>query len=157
MKRVMLLLAASVLAATTGFLPWKSHDAAQLLPVETLLIDQKADTVRVSAGTLTGEGSSLPEALEALAAQAPGELFFGQVSRVVVGDGASALLTEAAQQATLRLNTAVYRVRGSVAKLTERVSELEPYWRAQERHGVLTTLLEFCADGTSPLCIGETA
>jgi len=151
MKRVLLLLTASVMAAALGLLPWKSHDAAQLLPVETLLVDRKADTVRVSAGVLTGEGGSLSEAMDALAAQAPGEMFFGQVSRVIVGADASALLTEAAKQAELRLNTAVYRVRGSAEALAERVAELEPYWRAQEQRGVLTTLLQFCADGMLPL------
>lgn len=156
MKRMLLLLAASAAAALSGLLPWQSHDAAELLPVQTLLVDYAGGQVYLRAGGgLEGAGRTLPEAMDAMAEEAPGELFFGQVTRVIAGRGASVLLLRAGEQSQLRLNTAVYQIECAAGALSERVESLEPYWQAQEGRGAVTTLLRFCADGEPPCRLTE--
>ena len=155
MKRVLLLLAGLTLASLCGFLPWTRSDAAELLPVETLLVDINEGSVRLTAADgLEGNGVDLAEAMEDMRSQAPGELFFGQVSRVIASDRAVRLLADAAEDGLLRLNTAVYHC-VTAATLAATLQDLEPYWQANEQRGSLTTLLEFCADGTRPIYINE--
>ncbi len=155
MKRVLVLLTACMLASVTGFLPWKQSDAAALLPVETLLVDQSKGKVQLAAmDGLYGEGNNLQEAMEDMASNAPGVLFFGQVTRVIVGMQGREVLQEGARLSLLRLNTAVYCASGRVEKLAGSLAELEPYLRAQEKRGQLTTLLQYCTDGKRPMLIG---
>ena len=152
MKRMMLLLAAAALAAGCGLLPWRSSDAAALLPVETLLLDYEDGQVRLSAADgRSGEGSSLAAAMEDLASRAPGELFVGQVARVAVRPTALRLLPGAAADSLLRLNTAVYTWETD----TLDIDAGEPYWRAAEQRGTLTTLLQYCTEGKAPVRITE--
>ena len=154
MKRVLVLLAGCALAAMTGFLPWKASDAASLLPVSTLLIDvSEGQTVLYAVDELQGAGDDLAAAMEDMASRAPGNLFFGQVERVVVSQDAMRVLYPAAKEALLRLNTAVYCSRE--LGFTEEIAELEPYWSAAEQRGTLTTLLECCADGAIPVLLDE--
>lgn len=156
MKRVLLLLVCSAIISLSGLLPWQRHDAAQLLPVETLLVDYDRRQVNLYAAQgLTGSGASLAEAMDDMADRAPGELFYGQVARVITSPGASALMLQAGIQSRLRLNTAVYLLDGDIAAAAEQVEAMEPRWRAQERRGTMTTLLEFCADGIAPQQITE--
>ena len=67
MKRLLLLLAVSAAASLCGLLPWQSHDAAELLPVQTLLVDYAGGQVYLRAdGGPEGVGGALAGALESL-------------------------------------------------------------------------------------------
>ena len=132
MRRALALLLCSAAAALLGLLPWRSQDAAALIPVQTLLLDVEGHQVVLRAeGGLEGRGRTLEEAMTQMAEQAPGVLFFGQTARVICGQDAAGLLLRAGIESRLRLSTAVYRVRGRAGALAPRVTELEPYW--QER------------------------
>lgn len=156
MKRLLLLLAVSAAASLCGLLPWQSHDAAELLPVQTLLVDYAGGQVYLRAdGGLEGVGDTLAGAMDAMADEAPGELFFGQVTRVVAGRGAAVVLLRAGEQSLLRLNTAVYQAECAAGALAGTLESLEPYWQARESRGALTTLLSFCADGVPPQQLTE--
>lgn len=155
MKRVLFLLAGFALAALCGFLPWKSGDAADLIPVETLLVDYKDGEVQLfAANGLEGQGKDFGSAMEKMQSQAPGNLFFGQVARVVAGQQAVALLPGAAKDGFLRLNAAVYRCMYA-GQMSDEIEDLEAYWRAGEQRGRLTSMLQYCADGTLPIYINE--
>ena len=156
MKRVIWLLAACALSSLCGLLPWKYSDAADLIPVETLLVDYRDGRVCLAGEDgLFGTGADLTAAMEDMRSRAPGNLFFGQVSRVVAGGRAATLLTAAAREGLLRLNTAIYSVPDAAAAFAEALPDLEPFWQAGETHGQLTTLLEFCADGKAPVALNK--
>lgn len=150
MKRVAVFLMVCVLASILKLLPWERADVANLLPIETLVVDYENGRVILKAAEGNcGEGESLKAAMDDMTANAPGELFYGQVARIIVGPNADWVLQAAAKQSLLRLNVAVYQA-VETEQLVETLEELEPRLRAQERRGALTTLLDYCVGEAAP-------
>lgn len=68
--------------------PFPQQDAGELYIVETLLLEQEEDTVRLYAGECSADGKTLEEALAKLEACAPGQLFLRQTRRLIFCGGA---------------------------------------------------------------------
>lgn len=86
----MVLTAAVIL---TGSLPFSNHDVGKLQPVETLAVAVEKGTVvlETDAGD-RGAGSTWEAAMENLKATAPGSVFLGTVSFLLLDDSALELL-----------------------------------------------------------------
>ncbi len=78
------IIALAGLAALWAVHPFHGVDAGSLCVVETLLIEAKQGQVQVAAGTLEGNGETVPEALKDMAENTPGTLFLRQVRRIIL-------------------------------------------------------------------------
>lgn len=86
-------------AVYLGLLPFKAHDVAELLPVETVVVTRAGDQYRVDIGAgVRAIGKTLSEALDRLKEQVSGFVFFQTAEQVIVGedaaDAARAAITE---------------------------------------------------------------
>ena len=85
MKWLALTAAGGILLAAFGLYPFRERDAAQLLPVQTLVVAQASGGVRVRADNgLEGWGADYEAAMENLQARAPGEAFLATCAAVVL-------------------------------------------------------------------------
>ena len=89
------IIALAGLAALWAVHPFHGVDAGSLCVVETLLIEAKQGQVQVAAGTLEGNGETVPEALKDMAENTPGTLFLRQVRRIILCGLPRRLLREA--------------------------------------------------------------
>ena len=102
MKRelIYLLLAAGVIFS--GGLPFVSRDVGELRPVQTALIRMEEEQVILETDLGDrGIGTDWSSAMADLEAKAPGAVFIGTASFLLLEDGASALLPELAKQTEL--------------------------------------------------------
>ena len=102
MKRelIYLLLAAGVIFS--GGLPFVSRDVGELRPVQTALIRMEEEQVILETDLGDrGIGTDWSSAMADLEAKAPGAVFIGPASFLLLEDGASALLPELAKQTEL--------------------------------------------------------
>ena len=110
MKKLGIFLAAMAvftLAALTG---GRSHDAAELVPVQALVIDAENGAVTVTADTGdTGRGASLDAAFQDLQAGCAGILFTQTAEHVVLTQSAWYLVPQVSVSAHLRPAAKIYR------------------------------------------------
>ena len=97
---VYLLLVAGVVL--TGSLPFASHDVGELRPVQTALVRMEADRVilKTDMGDV-GAGIGWDAAMADLKAKAPGTVFFGTASFLLLEESAQDLLSELPQKMEL--------------------------------------------------------
>lgn len=94
MKRSILYIIVSLGLVLTGHLPFASCDVGGLRPVEVLMVSTEGGVVlRTDTGDM-GRGESWDAALENLKATAPGTVFEGTVSFLILDAGAKDLLPE---------------------------------------------------------------
>lgn len=111
------------------FPPFDGSDAGQIWVVETLIVEEKPDSVAVYAKNLTAEGRTLHEALENMKEYVPGELFLRQVKRLIFcGDMELGKLPE-----EIPLGSAVYVYPGSGEELWRQLGSVEPVLDAREK------------------------
>lgn len=111
------------------FPPFDGSDAGQLWVVETLIVEEKAESVAVYAKNLTAEGRTLHEALETLKEYVPGELFLRQIKRLIFcGDMMLMRLPE-----EIPLGAAVYVYPGSGENIWQQLATIEPVLDAREK------------------------
>lgn len=97
---IYLLLAAGVVL--TGSLPFVSHDVGELRPVQTALVRVEGDQVvlETDMGDV-GTGAGWDAAMADLKAKAPGTVFFGTASFLLLEEKALGLLPELSQKTEL--------------------------------------------------------
>ena len=111
------------------FPPFDGSDAGQLWVVETLIVEEKAESVAVYAKNLTAEGRTLHEALETLKEYVPGELFLRQIKRLIFcGDMMLMRLPE-----EIPLGAVVYVYPGSGETIWQQLATVEPVLDAREK------------------------
>jgi len=111
-----------------GGLPFSNHDVGRLQPVETLAVRMEAGRVvlETDAGDM-GTGDTWAAAMENMKATAPGSVFLGTVSFLLLDDNAVELLPVILEQQELNPGCSLCRARVGM--------ELEPagaYLRAHE-------------------------
>ncbi len=112
-KQIALVVVLVALAALTGFWPFENVDAAEVVPVETLVIARDGETIQLYADDgLTAQGPTLAQALEQMAAAAPGTVFFGTVQRVILTQNAMDLTKELFLRTEFRPSVWVYAAAG---------------------------------------------
>lgn len=95
MKRWMVYLVLIAAVVLTGSLPFSSHDVGQLRPVETIFVQQEDGRVLLAADTGdTGAGEDWQTAMADLEARAPGTIFIGTASFLLLDVSAAELLPE---------------------------------------------------------------
>lgn len=133
MKRWIFGLLAAMAVGYLGWLPFPCADAGELFVVETLLLEADGEQVKLCAGELTGEGTSLPEALADLRSQAPGELFLRQTRRMIFCGGAEKRLDPLLLPEELPMGAAVYATKTPAEELSQDPETLDAVLEAQER------------------------
>lgn len=121
------LLTAVLLAAAV--LPDRGTDAAQLLPVQVLLVERAEDgTLAISCDAqLCGRGADLDAALEDLRAGAPGQLFLQTAGQVIFTRQALSALPQAAQCGQLRPGAQVFVLAGQTPDLEDAAAFLQAH------------------------------
>lgn len=97
MKRWLLALAAVAAAAIWSGMPFTAGDVGKLRPLELVCITRGQEGVRILGDTGdAGWGKNVAEAFADMKRSCPGELFLDTADYLVLGEGAEALLPEAA-------------------------------------------------------------
>ena len=92
MKKLLKILVLAAFLGALGLLPFRSTDAAKLLPVKTVVVTKSGDSYTVDVGAgVKALGRSLTEALRRLREEVTGVLFLPTAEQVV--------LTEPAEEA----------------------------------------------------------
>lgn len=103
MRNAVIGLCAAAVLSFCGLLPGQSREISSLLPCRTIVVDRQDGAVTVSSDNdLFGAGSDYAAALENLCRSAPGDVFFGTVSAVVLCDEAVGQLSAVARDTRLR-------------------------------------------------------
>lgn len=100
-KLVFLVILAGVLRAT-GLLPFRSHDVAQLVPVQALVISQSGGNVVLDGGECRGIGTDWNSAWSDLKESADGRVFLQTADHVILCGDAVALLREVVESGAFR-------------------------------------------------------
>lgn len=107
-KLVVILLAAATLGAL-GVLPFRSVDAAKLLPVKTVVVTKSGDQYVVDIGEgVRAVGQSLREALDRLREEVSGEVFLPTAERVIVTEPAEGAVEAVAEETEFRPAAGIY-------------------------------------------------
>lgn len=110
MKRILRLLLAAAFLAGLAMLPFHAGEAADLLPVKTVIITKSGREYVVDVGAgVKAAGKTLAEALERLREEVTGKIFFGTADQVVVTDAAADVLEELTESQALRPAAGLYR------------------------------------------------
>lgn len=110
MKKLLgILLVAAVLGAL-GLLPFRSVDAAKLLPVKTVIVAKSGDeyTVDIGAG-VRAVGKTLREALDRLREEVTGEVFLPTAEQVIITEPADGAVEAVAEETEFRPAAGIYR------------------------------------------------
>lgn len=93
MKHGVIYMVLAAVVIFTGSLPFSNHDVGKLQPVETMAVWMEADAVvlETDAG-IRGEGQTWEAAMENMKATAPGSVFLGTVSFLLLDSSALELL-----------------------------------------------------------------
>ncbi len=98
MKRWPWYIAALILTAVLGWMPFEGSDVAKLEPVEVVWVQQVADSVRVKTDTDNmGTGKNLSAAFQNLKDSTPGRVFLETADYVLINQEAASILPELAQ------------------------------------------------------------
>lgn len=112
MKKTVIYLVLTLALILTGNLPFAPADPGQLRPVETLLVSWGEGVTVTTDGGDRGRGSSWQAAVENLEERAPGRIFQGTVSFLLLEPGAEELLPEILAPDALNPGCGVCRVAG---------------------------------------------
>ena len=103
MKRICIFFLALAGLAYFGLLPFRAHDVAQLLPVETVIVTRDGGQYCVDIGAgVRAVGRTLSEALDRLQEQVSGVLFFQTAEQVIVTEAAADAIPAVAEQTRFR-------------------------------------------------------
>ena len=109
MKRICIFFLALAGLAYFGLLPFRAHDVAQLLPVETVIVTRDGGQYCVDIGAgVRAVGRTLSEALDRLQEQVSGVLFFQTAEQVIVTEAAADAIPAVAEQARFRPAAGLY-------------------------------------------------
>ena len=100
-KLIFLVILAGVLR-TTGLLPFRSSDVAELIPVQALVVSRSGDSVVLDGGQCRGIGFDWNSAWEDLKNSAEGRVFLQTADHVILCGGAVALLGQVVESGAFR-------------------------------------------------------
>ena len=85
-----------------GLLPFSGSEVADLVPVEALTVDWKANQVVLNGGDCKGYGADWTSALEDLRQSGEGTVFLGTAEQVILSEAAVRLIPDVIRSAELR-------------------------------------------------------
>ena len=136
----LVLLAICTLAAVSG---QESHDAAELVPVQALVIDAESGRITVTADTGdTGSGPNLDAAFADLRAGCAGTLFTQTAEHVILTQKAWYLMPQVSVSAQLRPAAKLYRAVGGIDAPSSALGFLQAHPGALTLSLVRAALLE---------------
>ena len=109
MKHWSAALCAAVILTLLFGLPFRAHDTAKLLPLQTVQAALDGAEVRVLSERGEGRGATWQEAVDDLRKNASGEVFFDTAEQLVLCREAVTLLPQIVQAGTLRPAAQVFR------------------------------------------------
>lgn len=110
MKKLLKILLVAAFLGALGLLPFRSVDAAKLLPVKTVLVTKSGDTYTVDVGAgVKALGRSLGEALQRLREEVTGVLFLPTAEQVVLTEPAESAAEAVAREEAFRPAMGIYR------------------------------------------------
>jgi arylamine N-acetyltransferase len=110
MKRILRLALVLLFLAGLGVLPFKGREAADLLPVKTVVVTRSGRTYTVDVGAgVKAVGRTLAEALRRLREEVTGEVFFGTAEQVVIADESEEAAEAVTEQEEFRPAAGIYR------------------------------------------------
>ena len=122
-KHARLTLLAALLAAA-WLLPFRGQDPADLLPVQTLVMDCREGQVYLYGdGGLVGQGASPAQAMDTLVQNAPGRAYLSQTEHLAVTQRALDQVGELYEAASLRLACGVFRLSGEILPKPEDLTD----------------------------------
>ena len=140
MKKLLLALVAAAALAALGLLPFRSVDAAKLLPVKTVIITKSGDSYEVDIGAgVRAVGQTLWEALDRLREEVTGEVFLPTAEQVIVTEPADDALEAVAEETAFRPAAGVYRT-------PDQAPDPEALGQYLESHPSNYTILDVRAD-----------
>ncbi len=107
MKRVIWFILLAAALRMSGLLPFESHDVAQLVPVEALVVSLDGDMVVLDGGDAQGRGGDWQAALADLEQSADGAVFLSTAGQLVLVGRAVKLLPEIVDSGRIRPAAAV--------------------------------------------------
>lgn len=117
----------------SGAKPFETFDTSKLCVVETLLIEQTEEGVRLCGEGIQGVGATVKEAVANMEASAPGQLFLRQVKRILFCGGAEKTLDLTKLPEEISYGTICYRSGSSTKTLCEDLEVLEARLDAREK------------------------
>ncbi len=115
MKHGIIYLLLTLGVVLTGSLPFTSHDVGELRPVKTVLVRVEGNQVSLETDMGdAGTGNSWDAAMADLKAKAPGTVFFGTASYLLLEESALDLLSELPQERALNPGCALCLVPAGV-------------------------------------------
>ena len=131
-KLIFLVILAGILR-TTGLLPFRSSDVAELIPVQALVVSQSGSNVVLDGGECRGIGSDWDSAWEDLKESAEGRVFLQTADHVILCGDAVSLLREVVE-------SGAFRPAASVCVSPDFVPEAEEVAAYLDAHSGRTTL-----------------
>ena len=127
-KHARVTLLAALLAAA-WLLPFRGQDPADLLPVQTLVMDCRDGQVYLYGdGGLEGQGASPAQAMDALVQNAPGRAYLAQTEHLVVTQPALSQVAALYEAASLRLACGVFQLSGQTLPRPEDLTDYLTAW-----------------------------
>ena len=102
MKRIILLVCLAAALRMADLLPFSGSDVADLVPVETLTVDWKANQVVLNGGACQGYGENWASAIEDLRKSGEGTVFLGTAEQVILSEAAVRLMPDVIRSTELR-------------------------------------------------------
>ena len=141
-KHARLTLLAALLAAA-WLLPFRGQDPADLLPVQTLVMDCREGQVYLYGdGGLVGQGASPAQAMDTLVQNAPGRAYLSQTEHLAVTQRALDQVGELYEAASLRLACGVFRLSGEILPKPEDLTDYLTAWSKRNTPCRLARLLD---------------
>lgn len=110
MKKLLKILVLAAFLGALGLLPFRSVDAAKLLPVKTVIVTKSGDVYTVDAGAgVKALGRSLSVALDRLREKVTGVLFLPTAEQVVLTEPSEEALAAVAEESGFRPAMGIYR------------------------------------------------
>lgn len=110
MKKLFVIILLFAGLAYFGILPFRAHDVAELLPVETVIVSREDGQIRIDVGAgVHALGRTLSEALAHLREQVSGFVFFQTAEQVIVQENAADTVSEIVEESAFRPAAGIYR------------------------------------------------
>lgn len=114
MKQIIWLACLAAALQVSGMMPFQGTDVAELVPVETLLVDLEDGQVVLDGGSCRGVGADWDTALEDLERGAEGTVFLGTAGQILLSEEALPLLPEVIRCRRLRPAAGICVCRGQM-------------------------------------------
>lgn len=133
MKKYLLGAAVLLLLSYTGGMPFVKKDTGQLIVVETLAVTKAAQGYHLYGADTNGAGESLEAALGNLKENAAGQLFMGQMKRIILcGENwGQEIFRETPEE--IPLGAFVYQTQKPLDLVMEELETLEKQLNAREQ------------------------